>query len=47
VFSTFCWPFIDALSRRLVKSTEHSVWIGIVAVLVSIRLTVGEAAVEH
>ena len=42
-----CWPFIDAWLRRKFKNTEASVWIGIVAVLVIIGLTVWEASVAH
>jgi quinol-cytochrome oxidoreductase complex cytochrome b subunit len=47
VFVMFCWPFIDGWIRKYTRFTEASVWIGIVAVLVIIGLTVWEAAVEH
>jgi quinol-cytochrome oxidoreductase complex cytochrome b subunit len=47
VFVMFCWPFIDAAIRRFTRFKEASVWIGIVAVLAIIGLTVWEAAVEH
>lgn len=47
VFLMFIWPFIDAGFRRLVPNSEASVWIGIVAVIVIITLTVWEAAVAH
>ncbi len=47
VFLMFCWPFIDGWIRKFTPFKETSVWIGIVAVLVIIGLTVWEAAVEH
>lgn len=47
VFVMFIWPFIDALIRRIWKGSEASVWIGIVAVIAIIALTVWEAVVEH
>jgi quinol-cytochrome oxidoreductase complex cytochrome b subunit len=47
VFVMFCWPFIDAALRRWTRATEASVWIGIVAVLAIIGLTVWEALVAH
>lgn len=47
VFTMFIWPFIDAAIRKLTPFKEASVWIGIVATLVLIGLTVWEAAVEH
>jgi quinol-cytochrome oxidoreductase complex cytochrome b subunit len=47
VFVMFCWPFIDAAFRKFTRFKEASVWIGIVAVLAIIGLTVWEAAVEH
>lgn len=46
-FLMFCWPFIDAALRKYTPAQEASVWIGIVAVLVIIGMTVWEAAVEH
>lgn len=47
VFVMFLWPFIDARIRRRWKGSEASVWIGILAVLAIIGLTVWEAAVAH
>jgi quinol-cytochrome oxidoreductase complex cytochrome b subunit len=47
VFLMFSWPFIDAYVRRRRANSEMSVWIGIVAVLVIIGLTVWEASVSH
>ena len=46
-FTMFCWPFIDGFIRRHTRASEASVWIGIVAVLAIIGMTVWEAAVEH
>lgn len=43
----FLWPWIDGLLRRVTKSEEISTYIGIVAVLLIIGLTVWEAAVAH
>src|SRR5262249_19814868 len=47
VFAMFCWPFIDGWIRKFTRFKEASVWIGIVAVLVIIGMTVWEAVVEH
>jgi quinol-cytochrome oxidoreductase complex cytochrome b subunit len=47
VFVMFVWPFIDGGIRRFTPFKEASVWIGIVAVLAIIGLTVWEAAVAH
>jgi quinol-cytochrome oxidoreductase complex cytochrome b subunit len=47
VFLMFAWPFIDGWIRRKWKNSEASVWIGIVAVLLILALTVWEAAVAH
>ncbi len=47
VFTMFTWPFIDALIRRKTKYQEASVWIGVVAVLAIIGMTVWEALVTH
>ena len=47
VFTMFCWPFIDDWIRRKTRFTEASVWIGIVAVLTIIALTMWEAMVAH
>lgn len=46
-FLMFIWPFIDAWFRKMKKGSELSVWIGIVAVLFIISLTVLEAVLEH
>ncbi|MHC4824667.1 MAG: cytochrome b [Planctomycetota bacterium] len=43
----FLWPFLDAAIRRRRPGSEFSVWIGIVAVLFIIGLTVWEGAVAH
>jgi hypothetical protein len=43
----FLWPWIDGWLRRWTRNPEISTYIGIVAVLVIITLTVWEAAVEH
>jgi quinol-cytochrome oxidoreductase complex cytochrome b subunit len=47
IFTMFIWPFVDALFRRFTRLQEASVWIGVVAVLLIVGLTVWEAAVEH
>jgi quinol-cytochrome oxidoreductase complex cytochrome b subunit len=47
VFLMFFWPVIDGRIRRSKRGAEISVWIGILAVLVIIGLTVWEAAVAH
>jgi len=47
VFIMFVWPFIDAFIRRRTKYAEASVWIGIVAVLTILALTVWEGLVAH
>lgn len=47
VFIMFVWPFIDAWVRRRTRYAEASVWIGIVAVLAILGLTVWEALVAH
>ena len=48
VFLMFCWPFVDSWMRKKSRWLEEaSVWIGIVAVLMIIGITVYEAAVEH
>jgi quinol-cytochrome oxidoreductase complex cytochrome b subunit len=43
----FLWPWIDGLIRRLTRRDDASVWIGVVATLVIIGLTVWEAIVAH
>ena len=47
VFLMFTWPFIDAQIRKRTRFQEASVYIGVVAVLTIIALTVWEAAVRH
>ena len=47
VFLMFIWPWIDRGLIRLTKNKETSTYIGIVAVLLIIGLTVWEAAVPH
>ena len=47
VFTMFIWPFVDAAIRRKKPGSEASVWVGIVAVLAIIVLTVWEALATH
>ena len=47
VFTMFLWPFIDAWIRRRTRFAEASVWIGIVAALAILTLTVWESLVAH
>jgi quinol-cytochrome oxidoreductase complex cytochrome b subunit len=47
VAAMFLWPWIDAVLRRLTRSEDISVYIGIVATLLLIGLTVWEAVVAH
>jgi quinol-cytochrome oxidoreductase complex cytochrome b subunit len=47
VFVMFIWPFIDQWIRRRIPASEASVWVGILAVLAIVGLTVWEAAVSH
>jgi quinol-cytochrome oxidoreductase complex cytochrome b subunit len=47
VFVMFIWPWIDKLLVRLTGMKEISVYVGIVATVLLIGLTVWEAAVEH
>jgi quinol-cytochrome oxidoreductase complex cytochrome b subunit len=47
VFAMFTWPFIDGWLRRKTRISEISVWIGIVAVLTIIGMTIWEAVVRH
>lgn len=47
VCAMFLWPWLDRILRRVTRSEEISTYIGIVAVLVIIGLTVWEAAVRH
>jgi quinol-cytochrome oxidoreductase complex cytochrome b subunit len=47
VGAMFVWPWIDRGLRRITKIEEVSVYIGIVATLLIIGLTIWEAAVAH
>ncbi len=47
VFTMFIWPWIDALLRKLTGIAEISFYIGIVAVLTLVGMTVWEASVVH
>jgi ubiquinol-cytochrome c reductase cytochrome b subunit/cytochrome b6 len=47
VAAMFLWPWIDGLLRRLTRSNDASVYIGIVATLLLIGFTVWEAVVAH
>ncbi len=47
VFLMFCWPFVDAWIERKWPRKNLYAWIGIVAVLAILGLTVWEAAVAH
>jgi quinol-cytochrome oxidoreductase complex cytochrome b subunit len=47
VAAMFVWPWIDSWLRRTTRNEEASTYIGIVAVLVIIGLTVWEAIVAH
>lgn len=47
VFTMFAWPWIDSWLVKITKNKETSTYIGIVAVLLIIGLTVWEAAVTH
>jgi quinol-cytochrome oxidoreductase complex cytochrome b subunit len=47
VFAMFTWPFIDSQIRRRTRFANASVWIGIVAVLAIVGMTVWEAVVRH
>ncbi len=47
VCAMFLWPWIDALIRRVTRMEDASVYIGIVAVLAIIGLTVWEAVAAH
>ncbi|MCA8971766.1 MAG: cytochrome bc complex cytochrome b subunit [Planctomycetes bacterium] len=46
-FVMLIWPFIDGWFRKRRPASELSVWIGILAVLAIIGLTVWEALVQH
>jgi quinol-cytochrome oxidoreductase complex cytochrome b subunit len=47
VFVMFAWPFIDSWIRRKTKFQEASVWVGILAVIAIVALTVWEAVAKH
>jgi quinol-cytochrome oxidoreductase complex cytochrome b subunit len=47
VFTMVVWPFVDGWIRVRRPRSEFSVYLGIVAVLALLALTVWEAAVEH
>ena len=47
LFTMFVWPFVDAGIRPWRAGSEASVWIGIVATLGILALTLWEAAVDH
>lgn len=47
VFMMFCWPFIDGWFRKFTRWKEASVWIGIMAVLLIVGMTLWEALASH
>jgi hypothetical protein len=47
VFTMIIWPWIDSALRRLTGWNEISVYIGIVATLLLVGMTVWEGAVAH
>ncbi len=47
VFVMFVWPWIDALLVRITRWKDISIYIGILAVLLIVGLTVWEAAATH
>jgi ubiquinol-cytochrome c reductase cytochrome b subunit len=47
VLVMFLWPFIDERVRRLTRVPEISVYIGIVAVIVLVGMTIWEGSVAH
>ena len=47
IFGMIVWPFIDGAIRKKWKNSEASVWIGILAALTIIGITVWEAVVKH
>ncbi len=47
VFVMVAWPFIDGWIRKRRPHSEFSVYLGIIAVLALLALTLWEAAVEH
>jgi quinol-cytochrome oxidoreductase complex cytochrome b subunit len=47
VFTMFAWPWCDSLLRKWTRNEEVSTYLGIMAALALIGLTVWEAAVAH
>jgi len=47
VFVMFVWPWIDTLLVRITRKKDISIYIGILAVLLIVGLTVWEAAATH
>ncbi|MEZ6049409.1 MAG: cytochrome bc complex cytochrome b subunit [Planctomycetaceae bacterium] len=47
IFVMYAWPWIDALLIKVTRNKETSTYIGIVAVLLIVGLTLWEALVEH
>jgi quinol-cytochrome oxidoreductase complex cytochrome b subunit len=47
VFVMFTWPLIDGIIRRNTRFQEASVWVGLLAALSIIGLTVWEAVAKH
>jgi quinol-cytochrome oxidoreductase complex cytochrome b subunit len=47
VFAMIVWPWIDATLRRVTRKPEISTYIGVVATIALIGLTVWEGAVAH
>src|SRR5262245_46149841 len=47
VFTMVAWPFVDGWIRRKRPHSEFSVYLGIIAVLALLSLTVWEASVRH
>ena len=47
VLTMFIWPWLDALLRKITKIDDISVYIGILATLALVGLTVWEALVAH
>lgn len=47
VMTMFVWPWVDSALRRLTKNEDISIYIGILATLTLIGLTVWEAMVAH
>ncbi len=47
VLTMFAWPWVDSALRRITKNEDISIYIGILATLTLIGLTVWEAVVAH